>query len=60
MRFCSKCGNSIKDIENCCSVCGEPVERIIECSSTSKDSPCSIPDAYSQSEKRNPMQALLL
>lgn len=52
MRFCSKCGNSIKDIENCCSVCGEPVERIIECSSTSKDSPYSIPDAYFQSEKK--------
>lgn len=52
MRFCSKCGNSIKDIENCCSVCGEPVERIIEHSSTSKDSPYSIPDAYSQSEKK--------
>lgn len=52
MRFCSKCGNSIKDIENCCSVCGEPVERIIERSSTYKDSPYSIPDAYSQSEKK--------
>lgn len=52
MRFCSKCGNVIKDIEKSCSVCGQPVTTVSARHSVDDEVEYPIPDVYPAPEKK--------
>ena len=52
MRFCSKCGNVIKDIEKSCSVCGHPVTMTSVLNENDDEMSYPINDVYSTSEKK--------
>ncbi len=53
MKFCSNCGNSIRESEKCCSICGEPIEAETNFDSSSDTVSYPVPAASQAVKKRS-------